>query len=142
MKTKRYFLTTWCVANVLHPFLYMLWLKIDSGEAEMETGFVSMLTGFVFSAPALMMCFLLFSRLKKLSLPVKLKFVLWILLAMASIPLTIFPIFVLLNDVAIFFQLGIMFLPGCLSALIAVAFRHKTFFYLITQTKENESNLV
>jgi hypothetical protein len=140
----KYCIITWLVANILHPFVMLIFFQADnsliSGEG-IESVFMMFLVMLIFSIPSLLISLVVLNLISLLSMVDAIKFFIWIAAAILIIAANLFLIFNLFDGTKMMklsdFEIGI---PAMISVTLANLVRFPYFFKDIQQLKTNRES--
>lgn len=140
MRITQHVLHTWIVAQVFHPPLFALWLQMEGSSIQAEEQLSLMLLVFLLSAPAFLICLLVFKPILRLFANDRTRFFIWMVAAACSVLSAIFLIAALIGGAHLFLALVDLVVPGCIAAVLSIAFRAKHFFRLLHQFDNHYEN--
>jgi hypothetical protein len=137
---------TWFFANVLHPFVVLLFFGI-SDYASVADLFGALFSVFIysliFSLPSLFISFLVVYLFSLSPASAITKYFCWMVVAPVVVVINYIFMFLLFGGEIFFSELEIA-LPAVIAVVITIIIRHKQFLILFNQIKKtkNENNLV
>jgi hypothetical protein len=140
MRITQHILHTWIVAQVFHPPLFALWLRFDGSSIQAEEQLSLMLLVFLLSAPAFLICLLVFKPILRLFTSDRTRFFIWMVAAVCSVLSAIFLIAALIGGAHLFLALYDLVVPGCIAAVLSIILRAKPFFRLLNQFDNHYEN--
>jgi hypothetical protein len=135
MKTFKHITYTWLLAQVFHPFIFMI--TVSDFRGDFEALWLLLLFGFLFSVPGYVFCLLLFYVVIKIKTTIPIRFIIWILTAVLCVIAGVFFI-VFVDSKSFFFEAFAIVIPGCIAAVLSILCRYGYFVKLCNSEKENE----
>lgn len=143
MERTNYVVNTWMLAVLIHPVLFTVGFFILEGELPILLFFYTLPMGLLFSIPAFLLSLLIYTPLKNADIGSRIKFIIWSLLSLSTIPVGFYLFCALFFGLELFSDLIIVIIPGCVSALLSILIRNKQFFQLLKQQNTfYDTNLV
>jgi hypothetical protein len=140
MRITQHVLHTWIVAQVFHPPLFALWLQLEGSTIQPEEQLSLLLLVFLLSAPAFLICLLIFKPILQLFADDRTRFFIWMVAAVCSVLSAIFLITALIGGAHLFLALVDLVVPGCVAATLSIMLRAKHFFRLLNQYDNHYEN--
>lgn len=144
MNSAKHILNTWLLALVWFPFFAVGFTILMTNEIDAISLMPFLyLFGFLFSLPALFLCFLGMRLLLILPVSYEARFMIWLAMVMGSVLAGAVAICVLLFDLHFLAELLPFIFGAMVAGGISVGLRFRQFTYFIhKKTKEYENNLV
>jgi hypothetical protein len=143
MERTNYIVNTWMLAVLIHSALFTVGFFILEGELSILLLLYTLPMGLLFSIPAFLLSLLIYTPLKNAGIGSRIKFIIWILLSLSTIPFGFYLFCALFFGSELFSDLIIVILPGCVLALLSILIRNKQSFQLLKpQNTFYETNMV
>jgi hypothetical protein len=134
-----YTLKIWVVANILHPFIILLYFGFNDDEIINFGSLAFVLTAifpsFLISIPSFPFARLLLALIKQLPFDTSGKFISWLLLVTVIPALNLFLLGLVLGEANILENDSQLFIPASISVVISVIIRYRQFFKLFNQAE-------
>ena len=145
MKMFVHTLNTWLLAQLLHPFVLLLYFFFRNPE-DVDVGnglfFIMTLIIFFISIPSLLIARAFFGLLSRITVPVFEKLFIWIIVVELSIFLNFSGLLLVLDGQIRISEYGLM-IPSMIAAFFAILIRAKQFFsfQLNYKSVKNENSM-
>ena len=144
MNTAKHILNTWLIALLWFPLITCGFSILTIYESDAFDALPLLLVfGFLFSLPALLLCFLGMRLLYFLDTTYEVRFLLWLVVIVLSILASALLICLLFFDLRSLFEMFSFVIAAAAAGATSAMIRYRQFIYFIhKKTREYENNLV
>ncbi len=143
MKTFKHVSYTWLLAQLFHPFIWMMAGLITGGHVEEDILILLVVFGIIFSLPGYLLCIVFFKEVAKMNYIRFVKLLVWCLVTVACIVTGFLFLCVSLFETRLFMGEFRIVIPGSIAAVLAILCRYRQFIlFNHLQLNSDENNMV